>query len=111
MSRTQLTAMAVIGLVALGSAHPTATWTPSDKEPIAWLDGKKIVGTTIRPALHPTAEANQYLGIPFTKPPLGSLRFMPPQDPEPWTGLVADQFKPSCVQQFPGSYLHSGIPG
>jgi carboxylesterase type B len=31
-------------------------------------------------------------------------RFMPSQDPEPWTGFVADRFQPSCVQQFSGSY-------
>lgn len=29
----------------------------------------------------------QFLGIPYAKPPLGSLRWRPPEPPKPWTGL------------------------
>ncbi|KAJ6666199.1 hypothetical protein lerEdw1_001104, partial [Lerista edwardsae] len=28
-----------------------------------------------------------FLGVPFAKPPIGSLRFSPPQSPEPWSDL------------------------
>ncbi|XP_074864354.1 fatty acyl-CoA hydrolase precursor, medium chain-like isoform X2 [Carettochelys insculpta] len=42
---------------------------------------------------------NVFLGIPFAKPPLGSLRFSPPQPPEPWKGVrVATAYPPMCLQ-------------
>ena len=43
-----------------------------------------------------------YKGIPFAKPPVGDLRWRPPQPAERWTGtLVADKFGPSCMQPDP----------
>ncbi|XP_004455114.2 liver carboxylesterase 1 isoform X2 [Dasypus novemcinctus] len=40
-----------------------------------------------------------FLGIPFARPPLGSLRFAPPQPPEPW-GFVKNttSYSPVCSQ-------------
>lgn len=38
-------------------------------------------------------EAVVYKGIPYAKPPVGALRFCPPQEMEPWAGvLCADTF-------------------
>ncbi len=40
-----------------------------------------------------------FRGIPFAKPPVGALRFAPPQPPEPWEGeLLCDTFSPACIQ-------------
>ncbi|KAG8143818.1 putative Carboxylic ester hydrolase protein [Naja naja] len=40
-----------------------------------------------------------FLGIPYAKPPVGSLRFSPPQLAEPWTGLRdATSYPPMCLQ-------------
>ena len=33
------------------------------------------------------AAVHTFLGIPFAKPPVGPLRFAPPEDPEPWSGV------------------------
>ncbi|MGH0115204.1 UNVERIFIED_CONTAM: hypothetical protein FKN15_070724 [Acipenser sinensis] len=42
---------------------------------------------------------HEYLGIPFAKPPLGSLRFSTPQPPEPWGGIRDATNQPAmCIQ-------------
>ncbi|KAF4799026.1 Fatty acyl-CoA hydrolase precursor, medium chain [Turdus rufiventris] len=48
-----------------------------------------------------TAErtVNIFLGLPFAKPPVGSLRFSAPQPPEPWEGVRdATSYPPMCLQ-------------
>ncbi|KAI5713871.1 hypothetical protein M8J76_006916 [Diaphorina citri] len=45
---------------------------------------------------------HMYLGIPYAAPPVGQLRFMAPQSPQPWPGLmIADSFSPVCPQKLP----------
>lgn len=40
-----------------------------------------------------------FRGIPFAAPPVGDLRWRPPQLPTPWQGVrTADTFGPACVQ-------------
>ena len=42
-----------------------------------------------------------FRGIRYAKPPLGALRFLPPEKNEPWAPkkLDATGFKPNCMQQ------------
>jgi para-nitrobenzyl esterase len=43
--------------------------------------------------------ARQFLGIPYAKPPVGDLRWKPPQKPEPWkTVREATEFGKRCAQ-------------
>ena len=47
-----------------------------------------------------------YLGIPFAAPPVGDLRWRPPQPPAKWEGVrKADTFGASCMQNQAGSRL------
>ena len=47
-----------------------------------------------------------YLGIPFPAPPVGGLRWRPPQPALPWEGVrKADTFGTSCMQNQAGSRL------
>ncbi len=53
----------------------------------------------------------RYLGIRYAKPPVGELRFRPPQPVEPWVGVYdATAFGPSAPQPppLPGSIVTEG---
>ncbi|XP_031561586.1 neuroligin-4, X-linked-like [Actinia tenebrosa] len=42
---------------------------------------------------------NKFLGVPYAAPPIGELRFLPPQKPKHWKGVYdATRFKPVCYQ-------------
>ncbi len=44
--------------------------------------------------------ARRFLGIPFAAPPVGELRWKPPQAPAPWNGtLEASHFSDACAQE------------
>ncbi|XP_059118576.1 acylcarnitine hydrolase-like isoform X5 [Peromyscus eremicus] len=46
-----------------------------------------------------TEDVYTFLGIPFAKPPLGKLRFSPPESPEPWSGVRDGTTYPArCLQ-------------
>ncbi|XP_052022993.1 pyrethroid hydrolase Ces2a-like isoform X1 [Apodemus sylvaticus] len=45
------------------------------------------------------SDVHAFLGIPFAKPPVGPLRFAPPEDPEPWSGVRDGTAQPAiCLQ-------------
>ena len=68
------------GLTAGAHAAPVATV----EGPVEGLSGNGIT---------------QFLGIPYAKPPVGNLRWMPPQPAAKWTAVRrADKFGPTCAQ-------------
>ncbi|XP_041505910.1 pyrethroid hydrolase Ces2e-like isoform X5 [Microtus oregoni] len=42
---------------------------------------------------------HSFLGIPFAKPPIGPLRFVPPEAPEPWSGVRDGTSYPAMCPQ------------
>jgi para-nitrobenzyl esterase len=52
-----------------------------------------------------------YLGIPFAKPPVGPLRWKPPQRLEKWSGVrTADRIGSRCFQHAPYGEIEPGNP-
>jgi len=46
-----------------------------------------------------SGQVTAFLGVPYAAPPLGPLRWRPPQAPAPWAGVrPARQFAPACMQ-------------
>jgi len=40
-----------------------------------------------------------WLGIPYAKPPVGDLRWRPPEEPDPWSGILkTEEFGNPCAQ-------------
>jgi hypothetical protein len=70
--------------------------------PTVTLDVATLYGTqTGLPSA--TQAVNKYLGVPFAESP--PVRFAPPQPKSKLNGgLNVTEWKPSCIQQFAGSY-------
>jgi para-nitrobenzyl esterase len=64
-------------------------------EPIN-VTGGSVTGT---PTIQWTPGVRLYRGIPYAAPPVGNLRWRPPQPVVPWTGVkAADHFGSACMQ-------------
>jgi para-nitrobenzyl esterase len=67
--------------------------TPTLAAPVA----QTTLGRTDGIAIHDGVQA--WLGLPYAAPPIGALRWKPPQPAAPWTApFAADRFGPSCMQ-------------
>lgn len=82
------------GIAAL--ALVSVAWTRAARVAPAALDAR-VDGGTVRGALERGVIA--FKGIPYAAPPVGSLRWAPPQAVEAWTGVrPALHFGPDCAQ-------------
>ncbi len=58
---------------------------------------KTTCGTVVGVPISP--QRSVFRGIPFAKPPVGSLRFQAPQPVDPWPGeLACVDYPPACIQ-------------
>jgi para-nitrobenzyl esterase len=82
----------LFGAAALLLALPA--WA-ADRVPTVQVDSGRLVG------IHDAAAGlDEFRGIPYAAPPLGALRWKPPQPVAPWTGVRrAERFGPRCMQR------------
>ncbi len=67
---------------------------------VAALDQVQVTGGTIQGLLDTATGVRSFKGIPFAAPPVGDLRWQPPQPVQGWTGVKRTmQFGPRCMQQ------------
>ena len=83
-----------LSLVAVGVASAISAVTATAAPAIVTQNGP-LKGTE-------TATMNEYLGIPYAVPPVGPLRWTPPQPHGRWHGVFqATQFGSECTQPGP----------
>jgi para-nitrobenzyl esterase len=84
---------------ALGDAAP-ADATPISDAGVPSEGGSPIVTIGDGPIQgHPDGTVTAFLGIPYAKPPVGALRWAPPQPPAKWTAVFdAATFGKRCAQ-------------
>ena len=87
--------LAIAAAVLLSATLTSAQANPPIEVVVA--GGGPIRGTI-------TEHGRAFLGIPYAAPPVGNLRWQPPQPPQPWTAVLdASEFRSSCPQN-PGPF-------
>ncbi|HXL93719.1 MAG TPA: carboxylesterase/lipase family protein [Streptosporangiaceae bacterium] len=85
----------VLAALAAGTSAASASAAPAAHQ------GRGLAVTTTDGALRGTTAGpvDEFLGIPYAAPPVGPLRWRPPQPAAPWTGVrAATAFAPHCPQ-------------
>ncbi|MFL6575885.1 MAG: carboxylesterase family protein, partial [Povalibacter sp.] len=60
----------------------------------------KTATGTIEGIANERSHTNTFLGVPFAQPPVGELRWKPPQPVKPWQGVrKTDAFAARCMQR------------
>lgn len=80
----------LVGLLLTGTVAAEASDANTVKIANGWLEGTLNLDTGVR----------AFKGIPFAQPPVGDLRWRPPQPPRDWSGVrAANKFGPRAMQR------------
>src|SRR5471030_1314560 len=89
------------GYAQSGVGAQDAPATEAGNHPIVVAPAGRLAGLTI-------GDMDTYRGIPYAAPPVGPLRWQPPQAPTPWSGtLQATKFANHCPQTASSSGIAS----
>ncbi len=97
--------LASIGGCAAREGSPPATEGPQPggagaASGFAAGDTVRVAGGLLAGTRSSDARVRTFRGIPFAAPPVGELRWRPPQPPPAWSGVRnADRFGPRCMQR------------
>jgi para-nitrobenzyl esterase len=89
-------AAAIAALASCAAAVSTGATAARPKDP-----ARSLIVATAGGRLHGKAAGamDEFLGVPYAAPPVGQLRWRPPQPAAPWKGVrSATQFGPHCPQ-------------
>ena len=90
-----------MALLAIFLAHAEGTRALGESHPQVVLRDGLLEGNQFGPS----AKYAAFLGIPYAAPPVGNLRWQPPQSPASWQGVrEATSFGPACPQ-LPSTWL------
>ncbi|XP_041505737.1 carboxylesterase 1C-like isoform X2 [Microtus oregoni] len=95
--------------LVLASLAVCTIWGHPSSPPIVNTVHGKVLGkyVSLEGFAQPVAV---FLGVPFAKPPLGSLRFAPPEPAEPWSFMKnATSYPPMCSQDAVGGQVLSEL--
>lgn len=85
-------AVVVSGILLLSVLSSLFTGCGSAQVPVVGLDSGKVSGAAV-------SGLDRYLGIPYAAPPMGELRWRPPQPVESWEGVKScTKVGPDCPQ-------------
>jgi len=69
-------------------------------------DPVRVTGGLVSGTTGSDTTVKVYKGIPYAAPPVGDMRWRPPQPVEPWDGVKeVDEFCEACIQNLAGSRL------
>ena len=90
-------------IAAFATATDASGASVADEPTLVQIDGGEVRGTAANGVM-------AFKGIPFAQPPVGALRWRPPQPVAPWKGILkASQLQFDCPQ--PSSLLPSASKG
>ncbi|XP_047384589.1 liver carboxylesterase 1-like isoform X2 [Sciurus carolinensis] len=95
--------------VFLASLFACTAWGHPSSPPVVDTVHGKVLGkyVSLEGSAQPVAV---FLGVPFAKPPLGSLRFAPPQPAEPWSYVKnTTSYPPMCSQDAAAGQMTSDL--